>query len=118
MNEQEISDLKSRLEATERERDFWYAATEEAKHKVNEVERDYEAANYLADSTSKAWKAAQERISRLEEAVKWALGEGEHFPARSPGEGAYWWRTELRNRAALQPAQQGEGAIGWRRASP
>lgn len=38
---------------------------------------------------------------RLREAIEWALGECGDFPPRQEGEGAYWWRAELRKRAAL-----------------
>jgi len=41
---------------------------------------------------------------RFEAAIRWALGEGEGFPVRMEGEGRYWWRTELRRRAALAGA--------------
>lgn len=42
-----------------------------------------------------------EQIRVLREAIAWALGENDDFRAREPGEGAYWWRKELRERAAL-----------------
>lgn len=42
------------------------------------------------------------RIVELETAIRWALGEDESgFRARRDGEGAYWWRTELRKRTRL-----------------
>jgi hypothetical protein len=45
---------------------------------------------------------AYDRIRALEATIRWALGEGdEDFPFRQSGEGMYWWRTELRRRAAL-----------------
>lgn len=45
-------------------------------------------------------------IHCLEGAIRWALGEcpnGEEFPARKEGQGAYWWRSALaaKTRAAL-----------------
>jgi hypothetical protein len=47
-----------------------------------------------------ALEQAQE-IKRLKGAILWALGGGEDFRARAEGEGAYWWRTELRKRSGL-----------------
>lgn len=41
---------------------------------------------------------------RLREAISWALGETDFRP-RKEGEGAYWWRKELRERAALQAGE-------------
>ena len=38
---------------------------------------------------------------RYEAAIRWALGEIDDFPPREEGQGKYWWRTELRRRAAL-----------------
>jgi hypothetical protein len=47
-------------------------------------------------------------MERLREAISWALGEGDsnfgdNIPKNAP---RYWWRRELRRRAAL--AQRGE----------
>jgi len=37
---------------------------------------------------------------RLNAAIRWALGgKDSDFRARAEGEGAYWWRKELRERA-------------------
>jgi hypothetical protein len=44
--------------------------------------------------------AAVAERDALRAAVEWALGEVGEFPPRKPGEGAYYWRTELRRRAA------------------
>ena len=41
---------------------------------------------------------------RLARAIVWALGYTD-FRAREQGEGAYWWRTELRLRAKLTGEQ-------------
>lgn len=47
----------------------------------------------------------QERVLELESAIRWALGyeqaDGSDFRERRPGEGAYWWRSELEARAKL-----------------
>lgn len=40
-------------------------------------------------------------VRRLRAAVEWALGMGDDFPTREPGQGAYWWRTELWKRSGL-----------------
>jgi hypothetical protein len=57
-------------------------------------------------------RVAVER-DRLEAAIRWALGEGDSdFAPQPAGKGRYWWRTELRKRAALIP----ENAIGEVRA--
>lgn len=47
----------------------------------------------------------QDQNDRLRAAVDWALGCNGDFRPREPGEGAYWWRKELKERTrALQPA--------------
>lgn len=46
-------------------------------------------------------EAAEAREAKLREAIEWALWERDDFPQRQPGDGEYWWRTELRRRAAL-----------------
>lgn len=50
---------------------------------------------------------AREEAERYRRAITWALGEEGDFPTRQPDEGNYWWRTELRRRAALA-AREGE----------
>jgi hypothetical protein len=40
-----------------------------------------------------------EQVEEMREALKWALGESGDFRTRSDGEGYYWWRKELRERA-------------------
>ena len=34
-------------------------------------------------------------------AIKWACGQVGDFPQREEGQGAYWWRPELRKRSGL-----------------
>ena len=74
-------------------------------------------------ATIKAQKAKIERAEaaacRMETAIRWALGEGDDFPAREDGQGAYWWRNELRGRAALaspQPCEHQAAACRMREA--
>lgn len=38
---------------------------------------------------------------RLHTAILWALGEWGDFPTREEGQGAYWWRKELRERSGI-----------------
>ena len=42
---------------------------------------------------------AMSEVTRLREAIRWALGELGEFAERPEGAGKYWWRSELRNRA-------------------
>lgn len=46
-------------------------------------------------------EAQAEVIEWYEQAILWALGENGDFRLRPKGAGAYWWRTELRKKAAL-----------------
>lgn len=48
--------------------------------------------------------AAREDTNRLGAAIRWALGETD-FRERGTGEGAYWWRKELRARAGVLPKE-------------
>lgn len=43
-------------------------------------------------------------IIRLEDAIRWALGEKGDFPSRPEGAGSYYWRAELRKRAGMSRA--------------
>jgi hypothetical protein len=52
------------------------------------------------DWTQRAMHYAEE-CSQLKDAIRWALGETNDFPPREPGQGAFWWRTELRRRSGL-----------------
>ena len=50
------------------------------------------------------YNALRDERDRLARAIVWALGYTD-FRAREQGEGAYWWRTELRLRAKLTGEQ-------------
>ena len=55
----------------------------------------------LVHNIERAQKA-EARVAELEAAIRWACGESDDgFQPREPGQGAYWWRTELRERAKL-----------------
>lgn len=45
--------------------------------------------------------ALKATVRQLKEAIYWALGERDDFPIRYPGDGAFYWRTELRKRSGL-----------------
>ena len=47
----------------------------------------------------RALDAIEQRVQELEAAVRWALGERGEFRVRASHEGAFYWRTELRERA-------------------
>lgn len=50
-------------------------------------------------------KALMEERERLWDVISWALGENGEFPERQPGDGAYWWRKEMRRRlGSIRPA--------------
>lgn len=47
---------------------------------------------------------------RLHDAIRWALGEGEEgFREQCCNEGKYWWRKELRERAAAPSPENAPG---------
>lgn len=80
---------------------------EQAAERVRALDTVKRQANYLAGL---GWHARAIRLheahetldtllaerDRLTEAIAWALGEGDEFPPRGQGEGAYWWRKDLR----------------------
>lgn len=43
-----------------------------------------------------------EENEKLRSAIEWALGVGDGFDPRKDGEGAYWWRKGLAERAGLR----------------
>jgi hypothetical protein len=57
-------------------------------------------------------RALEKERDALRAAVLWALGQAGDFAHRPEGAGLYWWRTELRRRAALDRALGGEVATG------
>lgn len=57
-----------------------------------------------ADSHFDDLQTLRDERDRLARAIVWALGYTD-FRAREQGEGAYWWRTELRLRAKLTGEQ-------------
>jgi len=50
---------------------------------------------------TKRLKEYKKQIKQLKNAIRWALGYT-NFRARQEGEGQYWWRKELGERAGMQ----------------
>jgi hypothetical protein len=65
----------------------------------------FDGSSFL-DVLERADLAEAER-DRLRASILWALGytpeTGEPFRLREDGEGAYWWRSELRERSGITP---------------
>lgn len=56
------------------------------------------------ETLAEALKQTEERRQQLEDAIRWALGEGgsnfgDNKPASAP---PFWWRSELRRRSGLE----------------
>ena len=60
--------------------------------------------DFTRGTVQECFLVAADRIEELEDAVRWALGELGDFEQRPEGAGAYWWRTELRQRAQMPNA--------------
>ena len=86
----QLTQRTAELEALQRERDT-------ARRRVDELEAREVDVVLLRDDLD----AERDRLAR---AIVWALGYTD-FRAREQGEGAYWWRTELRLRAKLTGEQ-------------
>ena len=85
-----VGEQSARLAAADRERD---EAMEELKHAADHAR--------LRVSLRHERDAALARVETLLDALNWAMGANGTFPFREEGQGAYWWRTELRERAGL-----------------
>lgn len=55
----------------------------------------------LASAREEGRREGLEKAERYASAIRWALGENGRFNDRRDGDGPFWWRTELRRRAAL-----------------
>lgn len=66
---------------------------------LGKAEREVESERKRADGWQSRAFANEDEVKRLDSAIKWALGEEGYF---SLGKGMFWWRTELRRRAALR----------------
>lgn len=55
---------------------------------------------------------ARDRAEMLERALRWALGEAPagtpQWPIQQPGQGEFYWRTELRRLSQLRYKELGE----------
>jgi len=49
---------------------------------------------------------SEREADRYAEAIRWALGEGGHFPLRRESDGPYWWRKILRTMANLSASSE------------
>jgi hypothetical protein len=76
------------------------AAQDALARKIDAQRHEYHAANIAAEAER---DAALAEVAQLREAISWALGEGNsNFGDMMPETGPrFWWRAELRRRAAL-----------------
>jgi hypothetical protein len=91
----------ARLEEVTRERD------EQAQLVVNSM--IYEArCDEAVRASEAALASAEAQKERYRAAIEWALGEGDSDFGDNKPENAkpFWWRTELRQRAALSPKKE------------
>ena len=75
---------------------------------LDDVGHNHSSGSVYANAAT-ALRTLQERVKELETAVRWALGEGDSDfaePVMLGGTPRYWWRAELRRRAALKGADQ------------
>jgi hypothetical protein len=54
---------------------------------------------------------AEARVKELEEAIFWALGCHGAWPERQEGQGKFYWRVELGDRAGLSAERINERAL-------
>lgn len=105
-----IRELEQELKFTETKRQLALCSAQESKKlreaaeaKVSELEQEVVEVRQRGMDAVEKWssraKSAEGQLAALREALAWALGERDEFPERKPGEGAYWWRRELRRRA-------------------
>lgn len=55
--------------------------------------------------------ALEAEVARLRDAILWACGVRGEFPIRREGQGAYYWRKELRERAGISDAELNAAAL-------
>lgn len=67
--------------------------------KADRLEAELAGASSAINQIQPVLIALEQERDALREAVHWALGERGDFPTRQEGQGAYWWRTELREKA-------------------
>ena len=84
------------------------AANERAEQWKEVFDRQCDDVAYLKQQLA----AARAEAVALREAIEWALGCSGDFVVRKRGEGPFWWRKELRERALAavppQPTPGGE----------
>lgn len=105
-------ELRHKLRAAERERDEEHEAHEQIADHLLPLVGTADGSSVSAAQRAaveikhlrKKLESAESALRAQQDAIRWALGELGDFPARQEGQGAYWWRTELRRRAAMPPA--------------
>jgi hypothetical protein len=76
------------------------------------IEREFSKDSEITAALARL-AALAERAERLEAAIRWALGEGDDFLSAREAQlrgmqGAYYWRKELRRRAALDEEDEAQ----------
>jgi hypothetical protein len=84
------------------------ATLDATRSQLEQAQRECAEAREGHVATLAEFHAARAEAEKLREAIAWVLGERGAFPGRIYTEGPYWWRTELRRRAALSTPPAGE----------
>lgn len=71
---------------------------QDSLHRLGDQAKDLYAAKAAAES---ALALALAERDRAREAIAWACGEVGEWPERKVGQGAFYWRSELRKRAGI-----------------
>jgi hypothetical protein len=80
----------------------------ESRLREAELRTRFEAHDACLTNKLELVKQLQQENDRLRDAIRWALGEGDSdFGNNLTGnEPRYWWRKELRKRAAMQAKEE------------
>ena len=93
-----------RIKRLERERDEAETALSKNIMAIKALERE------LAEKDKRIEELERE-CERLRETIFWACGVNGTFRLRADGEGLYWWRRELRERAGISAEEMNRRAL-------
>lgn len=82
---------------------FWSKADVDQWIRTSIVRRSFYTVAHLVEQSPAAaaeLRALKKENARLRSSIRWALGYT-NFRPRNEGEGAYWWRSELRKRSGI-----------------
>lgn len=91
--------------------DAMESQVDDHEERIRKLEAELAGERRSGERGREAYRKLAAENARLREAILWACGVRGEFPIRQDGQGAYYWRRELRMRAGISGEELNREAL-------